>query len=137
GRIWRVRTVDWKPGLAAFDLTKATTEELVRQLGSTNGWYRGAARKVLADRGDGAAIPLLKEMLKSTGQPALEALWALHAMRALDEPTLLASLQHGDPFVRFWAVRLIGDDGATPLLAGKLAELAATEPDVQVRSQLA
>src|SRR5262249_38612490 len=42
-----------------------------------------------------------------------------------------------NPHIRRWTVRLLGDERkAAPALAKRLAELAASEPDVVVRSQL-
>jgi glucose/arabinose dehydrogenase len=52
GRIYRVRPADWKPGIAAFDLTKMTGAELVAMLEDRNASRRGAARRELAHRED-------------------------------------------------------------------------------------
>ena len=47
-------------------------------------------------------------------------------------------LEHTDPYVRLWTVRLACDDGeVSESLAKKLADLAYREPNVEVRSQLA
>ena len=55
-----------------------------------------------------------------------------------DDAAAMKALAHRDPNVRRWAVRLVGDARqASPAIAGRLAELAETEPDVDVRSQLA
>ena len=45
---------------------------------------------------------------EGTGQLALEALWALNLVGGLDEPTALDLLDHADPYVRLWTVRLPG-----------------------------
>ena len=56
----------------------------------------------------------------------------------LDEAASLEFLNHADPFVRLWTIRLIGDTGKpSPYLAARLADRAKVEPDVDVRSQLA
>jgi putative heme-binding domain-containing protein len=50
----------------------------------------------------------------------------------------LEALDHSDPFVRMWAVRLLGDENrVTPGIASRLAALARSEPNIEVRNQLA
>ncbi|MFM7072225.1 MAG: PVC-type heme-binding CxxCH protein [Planctomycetota bacterium] len=116
-------------------------------LRSDDRWQRQAAQRVLADavanraagKGAAALAELLRgELSKSTGQTALETLWALHRAGGLDESTALRALDHDDPYVRLWTARLLGDQNAvTPALRDKLAELAYRDPHVAVRSQLA
>ncbi len=139
GRLWRIRPADWKPGIDAFDLASATTDDLLKRLDSSNGWFRGAARKVLADRKDHAAIPGLLYRFAGDHQAGLDAFWALHAMGVLDEQTILAALDHRGASIRLWAIRFVGDDfpNPSPAVVAKLIELAANEADIQVRSQLA
>ena len=49
----------------------------------------------------------------------------------------LQALGHKDPYVRLWAVRLLGDDKkVSPNAARTLADMARTEPHVEVRCQL-
>jgi putative heme-binding domain-containing protein len=95
---------------------------------------------VIADRADAAALPRLREMLRGhDSQTALEALWTIHGLSALDDPTSLEALAHADPHVRMWAVRLLGDRREhlpTPLLE-KIISLARDERHPEVRSQLA
>ncbi len=50
----------------------------------------------------------------------------------------MKALEHADPYVRLWTARLLCDAGkVSPPLAAKLAQRAAVEPNVEVRSQLA
>src|SRR5205823_600409 len=73
------------------------------------------------------------------GQVALEYLWALNRVSgdAIDPENELY-LDHVDPYVRLWAIRLLGDDRfVSDETAKKLADLAYREPNVEVRSQLA
>src|SRR5205814_4811718 len=50
----------------------------------------------------------------------------------------LKILDHSDPYVRLWTVRLACDDNTvSDELAKKLTDLAYREPNVEVRSQLA
>jgi putative heme-binding domain-containing protein len=137
GRIYRLRAPDAVP-LQPFDYSKRSTAELVALLQYPNKWHRRTALQLLGDRKDRSAIPLLKKMLAETGQPALEALWGLNLSGGFDDGLALATLGHPDPYVRLWTVRLLGDEKkVTAVVAGRLVELARTEPHVEVRSQLA
>ena len=141
GRIWRIRPADWKPGLKAFDLGSESTADLLAHLRSNNRWMRAMARRVLADRGDMTAVLALRQTLsREAGAPALEALWTLNALGALDEKAATIALNHREPSVRMWGVRLLGDTKDKPVapnLLDKLLDLATQETDAQVRSQLA
>jgi putative membrane-bound dehydrogenase-like protein len=69
---------------------------------------------------------------------ALEALWTLHQAGWLDHATALDAVQHPAASVRAWAIRLVGDQKQLPeAFADKLARLAFTEPDAEVRCQIA
>ncbi|RYI87075.1 MAG: dehydrogenase, partial [Acetobacteraceae bacterium] len=69
--------------------------------------------------------------------PALEILWTLHQTGALDEAAALRTLRHGAPMVRAWTIRLAGDARKlSPEFYKAVLELAATEPDAEVRSQI-
>jgi putative heme-binding domain-containing protein len=138
GRIYRLQNPEAKP-LKPFDLGKRTTPELVELLRHQNKWFRRTALRLLGDRKDQAAIPLLRKMLSSpSGQDCLEALWGLNLCGGFNEELALKTLEHKDPFVRLWTVRLLGDAGhISRTEARKLALMARTEPDVAARSQLA
>ena len=140
GRIYRIRPKDAKPGHKPPDLRDLPTAELLALLSHENRWHRWTALRMLSDRRDGEALPLLRERLASgDGQGALEALWVLHASGGLDEATALRSLDHRDPFVRLWIVRLLGDfpETLTSPQAAKIVTLAERETHPEVRSQLA
>jgi putative heme-binding domain-containing protein len=138
GRIYRIRPKDYKPE-PQRDLGKLGSRELVSLLAHRNRWQRETALRVLGDRKDRSVAPLLREQLEhETGQLALESLWALHGCGELTEADALRALNHVNPHVRRWTVRLFGDRGeVTAELARSLARLARTEPDAEVRSQLA
>jgi putative membrane-bound dehydrogenase-like protein len=138
GRIWRVRPADWKPGQKPFDLGSLSTRDLVAQLESRNRWERNLARQLLALRRDASAATALRKLLTRDGPPALEALWALNAIGALDDTSLVTAMQNASAPVRMWAVRLLGDTKDKPITPiGNLLDLARRETDPQVRSQLA
>ena len=62
----------------------------------------------------------------------------MNLVGGLDESTALQALDHADRYVRLWTARLLCDaNKVSPTVAAKLADRAAVEPDVEVRSQLA
>jgi hypothetical protein len=70
--------------------------------------------------------------------PALEALWALHQMGGLDEAIASSALTHPQPAVRAWSIRLLGDARKLPdSFLAAIVRLTATEPDAEVRAQIA
>jgi putative membrane-bound dehydrogenase-like protein len=138
GRIYRLCAKDAKP-LAPFELSKISSRELMGQLKHPNKWFRRTALRLLADRKDAAIVPELRKSLQSdSGQFALESLWALNASGGFDLVTATIGLNHANLHVREWTVRLLGDSGTVaPELASRLSQLAQSEPEAAVRSQLA
>lgn len=138
GRIYRLKTKGAKSP-APLDLGKLTTSQLIERLESPNQWQRQMALRLLGDRKDTRQNALLRTRIaQASGQTALELMWALNLCSGLDERSALQLLDHPDPYVRAWTVRLVGDarDVASSL-EKRLARLAAGEPHVEVRSQLA
>lgn len=138
GRIYRLRTKTSVP-TAIPDFSKLDTPELIDKLQHDNRWMRQQALRQFGDRRDISVVPALTELLKqSDGQSALEALWAIHLSGGFDDNIAKLALDHTDPFVRMWAVRLLGDRGQIPDSMGKiLVEVASREKHPEVRSQLA
>jgi putative heme-binding domain-containing protein len=139
GRIYRLRTAGEIKRGPSPNLGVLTSRDLVEQLKHPNKWRRQTALRLLADRRDSSLIEPLKSMIReSTDQLALEFFWALRAAGGLDESFARETLEHADPYVRAWTVRLLCDDRAvSDQVAKQLAELAYREPHVEVRSQLA
>ena len=139
GRIYRVVYGDRKK-VAPFDLSKQSSDELVALRESKNDWYAAEARRLLAERRDASVVPRLKALLAQDRDEvvALRDLWALNACTGLEDSTALGLLDHPLAGVRRWTVRLLGDDARmNPSLRASLVNLAASEPDALVRSQLA
>jgi putative heme-binding domain-containing protein len=138
GHIYCLEAKDAKP-IAPFDLAKRSTPELVELLGHSNQWFRDTALRLLGDRKDQAAIPLLMKGLRDQkDQHALESLWGLNLSGGFNDDVAVGLLDHEDPYVRLWAVRLACDKKqVSNALARALAERARTEPNVEARSQLA
>lgn len=116
-----------------------STDELIARLGDPNKRIRRTALRLIGQRKDPAAkIPLLERLNRPDGSLALEALWGLHWIGALDEPTALCGLSHPDPYVRLWTARLLCDDRkVSRTTAARLIKMAADETNVDVLSQLA
>ncbi len=138
GRIYRLKAKGAKP-IKPFDLAKLSTPELVDLLAHTNKWFRQEALRLIGDRKDSSVIPRLRQQVENnSGQLALESLWALNLSGGLDEERALKTLDHSDPFVRLWTVRLLCDSQkVSAAVAQKLVALANDEPNVEVRAQLA
>jgi hypothetical protein len=128
GRIYRVRPASGVPKLQPFDLSKASEDELLRYLSHTNKWFRRQAVLEIGWRGLTGLAPKLEAMLD--GPHALEALWALDALN----PDLAPPLQHRDPYVRRWAVKMLGE--RQQVTGNGLAELARKESHPEVRAQI-
>lgn len=139
GRLYRLRyegASNYKP----VNLAKTPWAELLANFSSPNKWLRQATQVVLADRKDAAILPAASKMLFEGGdaQASLEALWAIHSAGGLSDELALKAMDHADPFVRLWAVRLIGDRRECSAAVGdKLKIMACNEANVEVRSQLA
>ncbi|MCA9205544.1 MAG: dehydrogenase, partial [Planctomycetales bacterium] len=142
GRVYRLRAKDAAPG-RIVNLERMSNAELIEQLRSPIRWTRQTALRLLGQRRNAAddtqTNVALKTLIdKNTDQLALEALWALHWRGGLDEATAAELLDHDDPHVRLWTVRLMCDDGqVSPELASKLTRLAESELNVETRSQIA
>ncbi len=138
GRIYRLQAKGAKP-LPPFNLAQRSPTQLLQELRHPNRWVRQTALRLLADRPDASLLPdLIQALPRSTGQAALETLWALHLSGGLHGPTLLSALTHPEPQVRLWSARLAGDLPPMPLdVAAKLAALAPSETSLEVRNQLA
>ncbi|MFA6547053.1 MAG: PVC-type heme-binding CxxCH protein, partial [Limisphaerales bacterium] len=142
GRIYRIVPDGFKqPRLPR--LGGATTAGLVAALAHPNGWRRETAHRLLYERQDKSAIPLLETLLQtSKAAPGrMHALCVLDGLSALTPGHLLTALEDPAGEVREQAVRLAekvlanksSSDG--PLFQ-KLTRLT-TDPDPLVRYQLA
>ncbi|MGI8977686.1 MAG: PVC-type heme-binding CxxCH protein [Pirellulaceae bacterium] len=142
GRIYRIAGKGQKPA-GKFDLGKVNEENLFTRLNQPNKWFRQAAQEELlrrsSDRELGAALVTILNSGTFKDQFAIETLWAVNNLSGgLRDDFVVKMLDHADPYVRLWTVRLACDDGeVSPEIAKKLADLAYRETDVEVRSQLA
>jgi putative membrane-bound dehydrogenase-like protein len=138
GRIWRLRAAGASP-MPPVQLAARTTPELVALLGDDRKWYRTQARRLLGDRGDRAIVPELgRTAAAARGARALEALWTLHQIDGMSAARARDLLDHPDSAVRVWALRLLEARAPLPAsLRARLVQMAASERDAEVRSELA
>ena len=139
GRIYQLRASSAPPA-QAINLFELSGDQLVDLLGSANQWFADRARVQLATRADRSVVPRLREMATQAEDIdlALEALWGLEAIGALDRQTTLRLLKHPAEQLRRWAIRLACDDGRiSPAVERVLGHLAAEDPSLVVRRQLA
>jgi putative heme-binding domain-containing protein len=138
GRIYKIEARGTKPA-AGLPLGKRSSLELIGLLDHPNDWYVREARRLLSERRDPAVIPILRKRLReNTGQLALECLWALYVSGGFDEAMAAELLDHFNPDVRAWTVRLLGDaKRVSPAIQTRLVQFARTESCSTVRSQLA
>lgn len=137
GRVWRV-VPDRAPRPARPQLGKATGRELVAALGSSNGWTRDTAQRLLVERADLAVIPLLVDTVRSGPAPLarLHALWTLEGLEKLSATVITMALADSDSKVRAAAVRLLDPLlPSAPPLADHLFALAQ-DPATDVRLQV-
>ncbi|MFO0920032.1 MAG: c-type cytochrome, partial [Planctomycetaceae bacterium] len=121
-------------------LDKLATPQLIALHQHPNNWIVRRARRILTERRDPEAL-LPLETLASTStddQLALEAFWTFASDGGLTDKTAPAFLRHRNPHIRRWTVQFLGDEPVlSTALADQLAQLAQTEPDVEVRTLLA
>ncbi len=110
GRIYRLQNKN-VPTPVKFNFSRLSSQELVGLLDHPNKWQRQTALRLLGDRKDARVLPLLKQNItEQPGQLALESLWALYQTGGFDEQIAFKTLNHENPTVRIWTVRLLCDD---------------------------
>jgi putative heme-binding domain-containing protein len=143
GRVYKVTY--GKPKPFSGDLSKMSDKELVDLQTNKNDWFVQHARRLLAERAatgklNPSAVSSLQKLLAQDTdvRHQLRAVWALHAVGALDESQRLALMQSSQEYVRAWAIQLSLEErhASQPVLA-KLAELAASDPSPVVRLNIA
>jgi len=76
-------------------LSQASTAELVALLAHPNAWHRDTAHRLLFERQDKKAVPLLHEMVQKNENPLarMEAAWVLEGLSGFDESLLSLTLK--------------------------------------------
>jgi putative membrane-bound dehydrogenase-like protein len=138
GRIYRIAPDGYRPRRPP-SLGEATTEQLVGFLQHANSWHRDTAARLLLERQDKAAVPLLEKLAAESSSPLgrMHALYALTGLKSLSVRTLLRGLGDEHPGVREHAVKLSEPlVNQSPELADKLLAMV-NDDDLGVRYQLA
>lgn len=101
GRIYRITPKGGLP-YKTPKLHNATLRQLVDLLSHSNQWWRVSGQRLLVERQDQKAIPLLKALAKSRGEPLgrLHALWTLQGLQALEEELVRQVLADTQPNLR-------------------------------------
>jgi putative membrane-bound dehydrogenase-like protein len=139
GRIYKIQRKGTKPG-PPVDLAKKSSAELVGLLANNNPWWHRTALRLLKERRDGSVTPALTELALQAADDAhrLRGLWALYAVGSFDEASAAKALADRSPWVRSWAVRLLGEAGkVSPAMLTRFTEMAAKDEAPEVRLQLA
>lgn len=148
GRIWRVVYTEKNSGAPVasrpevkMDLSRLSTEALVKLLEHPNIWQRRMAQRLLSERKDTKAFPPLMTLLSKASQPLgtrLSALWTMQSSGLLNETTFencLAAIRHDkEPALRAWLARLAGENRfASETVIKALQELAGdSDPSVRL-----
>lgn len=132
GRVYRIKPDGTDPLYVEGDLSAKSSQELIQLFEHPNWWVRKRAVLELGWRKDDSVRDSLVRLVDT--QQSLEALWALNLIGGLNAELSAKWLGSESDHIRRWIVRLTGDHGQT---VEGLAELARTEPEVQVRSQIA
>jgi len=141
GRIYRVTFGDQKS--KRVDLAAASDDALVDLQLHENDWYVRMGRRLLMDRGEAKVADRLRKIaLSDRSVPQrLRGLWTLHATSGVDAETtlkLLSETGRDSEYLRAWAIQLELEDGAvSESVAGRLNELAVSDPSPVVRLYLA
>ncbi len=106
GRIWRVTSKKNKES-TPVDLSKLNTSELIKQLGSKNGWTRDTAQRLLVEQEDLSLVPQLRQLITNGNSlGALHALWTLEGLGYKNPDIYISALKHTDSKVAQAALRL-------------------------------
>ena len=135
GRIYRIVRADAPPARPPEPrLSGTATQLLVRLLEQENNWWRLTGHRMLIEKQDPSAIPVLRTLVQGDPPPVrVHALYVLDAYSALDHDLLETALKDAYPGVRENALRLAE---GFPTLEGALAKMV-DDPSPQVALQLA
>lgn len=153
GRIWRLVSTKNSVARKHQDLSNATITELVAAIDSNNSWKRRTAARLVYERFDTSAVPLIADVAIDGQYPAgrLQALSLLHQMlsiatelsgeqanNAFHFKTLASATNDPHPRIRQRAVEYLASLPSTnQYLAMDHVRSLATDSSIQVRFQLA
>jgi putative membrane-bound dehydrogenase-like protein len=137
----RAASAIWKRR-ASVDLGKASTAELVDTLSHPNGWHRDTASRLLYEKQDEAAVPLLEKVVSESSNPLakIHALTVLDGLSSVTSAGLLHALGDKNEHVRERGLALIDHVAVHGEIADSLwlqVEKLSADPSPRVRFQLA
>jgi putative heme-binding domain-containing protein len=143
GRIYKITFGKVTPFTG--DLAKLSDAELVKLQLHKNDWFVRHARRLLQERATAGKIDAdtpkkLRAILTDNADVTrkLRALWALHAIGALNEKELAALLDHSEEYIRAWSIQfLLEYHSASKDVRDKLAAIAVKDASPLVRLYLA
>ena len=133
GRIYRiVKDGPRSVGKPAIDNTIAG---LVAGLESPDEWWRARSQRLLVERADRAAIPLLTKVAANSARPEakVRALWTLRSLQALSEAMIQSALRDAHPGVREQGLQFASELMAEGKGGGLLSAVLATAKDSSAR----
>ncbi len=143
GRIYRIEPdrADWQRR-TSVDLSKASTVELVKTLEHPNGWHRDTAARLLYEKQDKSAIPLLEKLVGESPSAVakLHALGVLDGLGALSQATVIKAMADENEHVRERALQLAEHFRLFPIPNPEIWDAVkrmAADPDLRVRFQAA
>jgi putative membrane-bound dehydrogenase-like protein len=118
-----------------------TLADIAGGLESGDAWWRERAHRLLLERADAAAVPLVEKIALNAARPEsrARALWTLHGLHGLSAKTVAAAFRDSHPGVREQAVQLADEmHAASPeLVAPILASAGDADPRVRFVAALA
>ena len=138
GRIYRVVPRGGLP-MVRPRLATADLPTLVAGLARPNKWWRDTAQRLLVERADPAAVPLVAELLRTTDSALgrVHALWTLDGLDALVVDEIATALADPEPGVRAQALVVAETRLAESAALGEAIAAMANDPDARVRMQVA
>lgn len=122
GRIWRIVPTNWTPKKAE-KMSGLSTSALVAQLSHSDGWQRDMAQRLLVEKADLAAVPMLETLIQQSNLTLarFHALWTLEGLGQLKVAHLLPLLDDTHELIITTALQLLEKTIAqTPHLQEKL-----------------
>lgn len=143
GRIYRLTHRD-APRAPAADMSSLDTKALAQECASPLFWRRQTAQRLLVERGEKNAAPVLRELLadkNSETSAVIIALRTLDQLGALTPAGVQPFLSHADEAVRIHALQLADhwfakDEGRALLDAALTVAIAEQNPRVQIQFAL-
>lgn len=137
GRIYRIVPKGFEqPSIP--DMSESSIAVLCANLGHANVWNRETAARLIYQRQDRAAVPILEKMAADRDGDAIEFMHAIYALHGLNaaQPHLRAALYHKHPRVREHGARIAGLLDDVEPVEDTLYSVYADETDLRARYEM-